>query len=307
MDPELYKAAKSGNISFAEANICDEESPFLFQTTPTKNNLLHVAAEFKQTNFFKTVCLKCRPSLIWQQNSEGDTPFHVAARVGCPGIVDFLIEQASSSADIESRGNGQFSNKELIERVNGEMDTALHHAVRNGHFEVVKSLIAAHPELTGFVNIADESPRYLAVFDLSSEIAMLILDSCQSSFSYKGTNGVTALHLLASVRTEGLASAAVLSGIAEGKRCRPSIETGFCYKENPERALGFAAENGRSANDRSSLISNKATLSTTTSASTENGPASTSTTAENDFDVDGNWDFTATVLSSSSTTRLIFS
>ena len=197
MDPELYRAARSGNISYVETNIRGEDSTLLSETTPNKNTVLHVAAEFKQTEFMKEVCLRCRPALIWQQNSKGDTPLHVAARVGCFEIVDCLIEQAScSSVDIESRGGSQVIGKELIGKVNGERDTALHCAVRNGHYEVVKSLIVADPELSSFVNNADESLLYLAVLDISPKMAMLILDSCQGSFSYIGTNKVTALHLL---------------------------------------------------------------------------------------------------------------
>ncbi|EEF49339.1 conserved hypothetical protein [Ricinus communis] len=126
MDPELYNAAISGDIAFVDTKICDEDSVFLSHTTPKKNTLLHIAAEFEQTQFIK------------KQNSKGDTPLHIAARVGCLELVDFLIEQASS-VDIESRRKKVC--KDLVGKVNGDMDTALH--CMCSHYEVVKFLIAA--------------------------------------------------------------------------------------------------------------------------------------------------------------------
>lgn len=102
MDPQLYEAARSGNLDLLgtiEANMT-----LLSQVTPKKNTILHVSAEFKQFEFFKEATRLSPPPLFNYPNSKGDTPLHVAARAGCPDVVRFIIEHAKIHyVDIEDR------------------------------------------------------------------------------------------------------------------------------------------------------------------------------------------------------------
>lgn len=200
MDPKLYEAATLGDVSYLR-RIRDGDvllnHDFLLQKTPKDNNILHIAAEFKQIDFFRQVPNRYSPALFWAANKKGDTPLHVAARVGCAEIVEFLIGQAKAlhfrGADMES-GHGKSHRKVLLRMTNLEMDTALHVAVRYGHHGVVVMLMEADPELCCLTNSAHESALFLAVRKGSVETALHLLKMSPVCPSFQGTNGVTALH-----------------------------------------------------------------------------------------------------------------
>ncbi|GMY20712.1 ankyrin repeat-containing protein, putative [Fagus crenata] len=195
MDPKLFKAAMTGDLHFLESLNEDDKSNFLCQVTPKKNTVLHVAAEFHQSEFVRAVTHRC-PLLFQSGNSNGDTPLHVAAKVGCCEIVGYFISQAQTlQVDVESgHVDESHKKKELLRMVNVDKDTALHCATRNGHFQSVKLLIEADPELTNLINNADESPLYLATSKGLTNIATLILNASPSSSSHVGPNCITALH-----------------------------------------------------------------------------------------------------------------
>ncbi|WCJ17821.1 Ankyrin repeat family protein [Euphorbia peplus] len=186
MDPVLYKAATYGEICFLETLTADEETFYLSQLTPKKNSVLHLAAEFKHVEFFKMVCLKCLPSLIWLPNSKDETPLHVAARAGCLKIVEFFIQQEPTNV-LERRHN-------VIRKKNRDGDTALNCAVRNGQYDVAECLLKSDPELSSFCNYSDESALYLAASYSYIDIASLIIRLSSPRFSHIGPKGVSALH-----------------------------------------------------------------------------------------------------------------
>lgn len=73
-------------------------------------------------------------------------------------------------------------NHELLRMGNLEMDTVLHDAVRNGHFDIVELLIREHPRLTSLTNNAGESALFLAVDRAFYKIALHILEEEQLTF-----------------------------------------------------------------------------------------------------------------------------
>ncbi|GMY20683.1 ankyrin repeat-containing protein At2g01680 [Fagus crenata] len=176
MDPKLFKAAMTVDLHFLESLNEDDNSNFLCQVTPKKNTVLYIAAEFNQLEFVRAVTHRC-PLLFQSGNSNGDTPLHVAAKVGCCEIVDECHKK-----------------KELLRIVNVDKDTALHCATRNGHYQSVKLLLEADLELSNLINNADESPLYLATSKGLTDISELILNASPSSSSHAGPNGITALH-----------------------------------------------------------------------------------------------------------------
>ncbi|XP_024198407.1 ankyrin repeat-containing protein At2g01680 [Rosa chinensis] len=196
MDPYLYEAATGGDVSFLR-RIRDGDvllnHDLLLQRTPKDNNILHIAVEFKHIEFFRQVPNHYSSSLFWAANKKGDTPLHVAARVGCVEIVEFLIDQAKA---LQIRGADEESchRKPLLRMTNLEMDTALHVAVRYGHLGVVVLLMEADPELCCLTNRADESVLFLAAMKGSAEIALYLLNESPVCPCFRGTNGVTALH-----------------------------------------------------------------------------------------------------------------
>ena len=79
---------------------------------------------------------------------------------------------------------------DIIKTVNQEGDTALHVAIKSGHFQVVNLLVAADIGLLSFSNNHCESPLYLAVERGFFEIVEKFLSVCPTC-SYRGTKGMT--------------------------------------------------------------------------------------------------------------------
>ncbi|KAI6702802.1 hypothetical protein NL676_011938 [Syzygium grande] len=188
MHREVYKAVKSGDFHSLMKIITENGEDRFHQKTPKGNNILHVAAQYKQVNFIKDLLQHpSGSSLLWQGNNKGDTPLHVAAKVGSYDAVRVFTDQAKSPDQPDAC-------KDLLRRLNSHNDTSLHYAVRGGHKGVVQLLIEEDPQLCDITNAVDESPLYLAAHRRLSDITELILSAFSSSSSHKGPKGVTALH-----------------------------------------------------------------------------------------------------------------
>ena len=189
MNPEVFRDASSSCSSFFE-KLIDPNSSTLLEVTVEKNTVLHVALQFKKIEAAKKI-VNLSPSLVYETNSNGDTPLHVAATVGISSIVKLLIDQAKK-LDVETDGRQQ-----LLRMVNQDGDTALHVAVRYGNFDVVKELIIENDpaELPMLVNKAGESVLFLAVDRQHYDMASYIL-SAAPDCSYAGRDGMNVLHAL---------------------------------------------------------------------------------------------------------------
>ena len=205
MDPEVFRAASSGDSSFFE-NLSESKSNTLQQArTIEKNTVLHVALRFKKFEAAESI-VKSISGLMYKTNSKDNTPLHVAARVGTSSMVKLLIEHAKKP-DVENGGP-----KQLLRMVNQDGDTALHVALRynyDGQFEIVKELIKEDPGLAKHVNNAGESALFLAVdrelFDMASHILSAAPDNC----SYAGRHGMNVLHALV-IRTSNCKCCSIL-------------------------------------------------------------------------------------------------
>lgn len=95
MDPFLYEAATSGDVGFLRDKINRKNGGvssidlLLHQKTPKDNNILHISAESKQIDFFKNVDPDRYGQLFWAPNKKGNSPLHVASRVGCVEIASY--------------------------------------------------------------------------------------------------------------------------------------------------------------------------------------------------------------------------
>ncbi|XP_039158281.1 ankyrin repeat-containing protein At5g02620-like [Eucalyptus grandis] len=199
MLPELYEAAISGDFDLLMNLSGSNHSDYILnQKTPMGNNVLHIAARHKQASFVEQLIYQhpSGGSLLWQEDYEGHTPLHTAARVGCDDIVRVVIDYLRSSPHGDIEGGRLV---DLLRKANTDEETSLHQAVRNGHSLAVKLLVEADPTLCDISSRDDESPLYLAVAQGFFDIAELILDaspppSPSSSSSSKGPKGMTALH-----------------------------------------------------------------------------------------------------------------
>ncbi|XWS42528.1 hypothetical protein CRYUN_Cryun16bG0022000 [Craigia yunnanensis] len=187
MDPKLYEAVITSNIDSLQ-ELASSNLSLLLQVTAQEDNILHVATKYDMKKMAEEI-IKFSPlvSLVNQKNSKGDTPLHIAARLGSLRTAKILINCANSmSREIEA-------GERLIRMVNMEKDTALHEAARNGHFPIAELLIKEDPELTLFTNDVGESPLFIAVDKKHIDIAKLILEVAPD-FSFGGRNNMNALH-----------------------------------------------------------------------------------------------------------------
>ncbi|XP_008226969.1 PREDICTED: ankyrin repeat-containing protein At5g02620-like [Prunus mume] len=202
MDPSVYEAAESGDVGFFRR--ADASIDLLCQKTPAHNSIFHIAAEYKQIHFFRDV-LDDLSLLFWAPNKKGNTPLHVAARVGCDEIVKLLIEHAKKLVHIqgadEERGPTNGEANKLLRMTNFEEDTALHVAIRCGHVEVVNLLMAEDPGLCSFGG--------------NLEATQLLMQRASSVSYVLDKSGMSALHVAAYAGHTDVMEQMI--------RCRPDI------------------------------------------------------------------------------------
>ncbi|KAF7092282.1 hypothetical protein CFC21_094781 [Triticum aestivum] len=142
-------------------------------------------------------------SLLFMQNSQGDTPLHYAARAAKINMVSFLIDLAGGKDQNADRV------KALLEMENKSKWTVLHEAVRSGKNDIVELLMKEDPELASLPK-AGTSPLYLAILLENRIIAETLYKlsrgksgSNDENLSYSGPSGQNALHA-AVLRGKGL-------------------------------------------------------------------------------------------------------
>jgi len=212
MDPEMYFAAKEGNVLYLRSvtklvNVC--VSSFL---TPQKNTVLHIAVRFLQLEFAAQV-LRSDPSLLFQPNSKGDSPLHVAARCGHIETVRLLVsnyreQQRQQQRDLESGGSMQNNNipntAEWMRATNSDHNTALHEALIAKSPDIALMLLEEDAGLASCENNAMESPLYLSASFGFHHVVRRILDinvgTAARLKGLRGRNGQTPLHAVAMFR-----------------------------------------------------------------------------------------------------------
>uniref|UniRef100_A0A2N9GDQ6 Uncharacterized protein n=1 Tax=Fagus sylvatica TaxID=28930 RepID=A0A2N9GDQ6_FAGSY len=205
MKLDYYKAAEKGKIDTFK-NIGKALNLIL---TPNRNTVLHVyltaltkESKSSPTKFVNESLRMC-PSLLWQANTKGETPLHMASRYGHASMVKVLIEHAESfQKDLE--GGVITMVKAMLEMTNKEKDTALHEAAHNNHLAVVKLLIEKGPGFSYSANAIGETPLYIAVERDFKDLVFEILQSCTSP-AHGGPLGRTTLHAAVIWKDKGIA------------------------------------------------------------------------------------------------------
>ncbi|XP_062076419.1 ankyrin repeat-containing protein At5g02620-like [Humulus lupulus] len=137
-----------------------------------------------------------------ESNKNGDTPLHVAARLGHLEVVKFLLNEV---VDFEA-GNSS----DLLAKTNKKESTALHEAVTMNKLEIVKLLIDKDSNLVYSNNKDGESPLFLAIDRELDDIAIFILskvhyvhgEGLSQNRSWSGRNGLNVMHAVV-IRNNG--------------------------------------------------------------------------------------------------------
>ena len=210
----MYFAAKQGDVPYLISKTPTVNlSSFL---TPKKNTILHIAVRFLRLEFAEEV-LRSDRSLLFQPNSKGDTPLHVAARYGHIETVRLLVSNCKEQQrlhqqqwDLESGGLMQNNNipvtAEWTRATNSDGNTALHEALMTKNLDVALMLLEEDPGSASSENNAMESPLYLSAslgfYDMVRGIFALAA-GMTTTISLRGRNGQTPLHAIAMFKGRG--------------------------------------------------------------------------------------------------------
>ncbi|XP_037446410.1 ankyrin-2-like [Triticum dicoccoides] len=177
MDARLLAVACSGSFHDLESLLdgtpaaytmgsSARRPPSLYAVTARSDTLLHVVAashgDSEDLLSKASLVYDKAPSLLFVQNSQGDTPLHRAARAGNIRMVSRLTVLAN--------GQGINNAKGLLETQNKLKETALHEAVRIGNNDMVNWLMTQHRELASFPE-EGTSPLYLAILKENKIVA----------------------------------------------------------------------------------------------------------------------------------------
>ncbi|RZC64148.1 hypothetical protein C5167_025886 [Papaver somniferum] len=239
----LYEAIKSGDIdslkqllviTAPKSDEFDVDNPLLRQNH-FNNNSLHVAVQLSETEtLVKEIFKQCGSSksleMLMQQNMNGDTPLHIAVRMGSEEIVRLFLNHAGRDyqaidhynqrgdeecvhIDVEKgvtmtellpeaeNGATKMNVEQLVRIANKMNNTALHEAIRyQAESRIPQLLIRADPGFDYLANDSGETPLYLAVSFGTSTLVEHIL-KIRPTQSYGAPGGRTVLHALALQRS----------------------------------------------------------------------------------------------------------
>ena len=161
--------------------------------TPQRNTALHIAVSFNQEDLARKTIELC-PPLLYEPNSKGDIPLHIAAKAGHLHLARLLASEARAPGDFEE-GTSQRVLGEMLRKTNLEGNTPLHEALKMGHGKMALCLLDLdeEQELGGIVNHARESPLYLAVGASLKHVVLKLLE--RRDYSIEGPDGQTPLHI----------------------------------------------------------------------------------------------------------------
>ncbi|RZC47685.1 hypothetical protein C5167_040620, partial [Papaver somniferum] len=234
----LYEAIKSGDIDSLKqllvitAPKSDEfdVDNHLLRQTHFNNNSLHVAVQLSESvTLVEEIFKQCGSSksleMLMQQNMNGDTPLHIAVRMGSTEIISLFINLAGPDShalhhynqrgdedsvnDVEKgvimtelvpaadNGATKMNVEQLVSIANKMNNTALHEALHyQANSGIPQLLIRADPGFDYLANDFGETPLYLAIKFGTAELVEHILE-IRPSQSYGASGGRTVLHALA--------------------------------------------------------------------------------------------------------------
>ncbi|KAF4376362.1 hypothetical protein G4B88_000050 [Cannabis sativa] len=200
MKVAIFDAVKNGSkdscsgITFKDTNpYGDNDDDDL---TIRKDTILHVAVKYGNIITTQQI-LNLYPWLVLESNESGDTPLHMAARLGHYELVRLIAMVLNNT----SQGERSNSVSLLFRASNLKKDTALHDAVKNRHSDVVDLLIKEDPGLVDICNDAGESPLFIAVdkgfYRIAHSILASISDLPPPRYCGSGRDRMTVMHAAA--------------------------------------------------------------------------------------------------------------
>ncbi|KAJ1685332.1 hypothetical protein LUZ63_016722 [Rhynchospora breviuscula] len=181
MDERLFQAAMLGNTDKMQDLVLNENANILVGTTSQGSTCLHISSIFGHQEFSMAV-LAQNHSLLSSINSYGETPLIAALTSGHVSLASAMLKQYQQL---------NLSYETILKQdING--NSALHHAIRDGHSDLAQELIEAEPGLSQGLNKYNESPMYMAALRGFNDVLERLLKIPLSS--HVGTFNENALH-----------------------------------------------------------------------------------------------------------------
>ncbi|KAL5717725.1 hypothetical protein ACHQM5_010695 [Ranunculus cassubicifolius] len=200
MDPEEH--SRRGNVEYFKT--VDIEFLKNYRLEKSGGTCLHIAASNGQLEICKVIYKRC-PSLIFVENSYGNTFFHHVYGERLTSMLQFFLEMG---AKVEAEGNMAIKSryKHLLETVNCEGQTALCRGIENGmideepsNHDITKLWIKADEvydlELLTMLNRSKQTLLHSAVENQDLELVNLLLDAKPSFVYGDDHNGETPLKI----------------------------------------------------------------------------------------------------------------
>ena len=136
---------------------------------------LHYSCKFGSVDMVKSL-IKHKANVNARTDS-GDTPLILAARNKHENVVHTLL--SDSQCPVDTKGQDGY--------------TALHYSCRDGHVDMVRSLVKYKANVNAITDNGD-TPLTLAAINKHDNVVYALLSDSQCSVDAKGQNGYTALH-----------------------------------------------------------------------------------------------------------------
>ncbi|KAL5795436.1 hypothetical protein ACOSQ2_000256 [Xanthoceras sorbifolium] len=183
MDTRLFESALTGDVQKLRQLL--GENPLILHTVAlaSSGNPLHVASAYGHIDFAREI-LRLRPDFAKESNEDGFSPMHLASANGHLDVVGELLK-------VDWR---------LCRLQGPEKKPPLHCAAIKGRVDVVSVVLSACVECLEDVTVRRESALHLAIRNNQFEVIRILVDwikhiKKENIFNMKDEHGNTALHL----------------------------------------------------------------------------------------------------------------
>lgn len=161
MDDKLHAAARTGDTRLFQQRSSQEndeisqeivqddkendkidtyDDTYFCRQAEDGSNIIHIALRHGHEQFVKEA-LERYFDLIFQKDSIGDTPLHVAARLQTPAALRFLQSSLHNGRNRDSVQNSEIENLRILAVSNSKGNTILHEAARTNNYETIRHLL----------------------------------------------------------------------------------------------------------------------------------------------------------------------
>ena len=162
MDWEVFHGVRRRERDIEGGSIIRRDNAYFLAQTATGSNIIHIALQQGKSKGVRFIeeALDCFPSLIFQADSYGDTPIHLAAKLDNPVSKAFLTRFSRVYIQIrEQHKQGVLAQPWKAKNSKGNMP--IHEALRTNNVYAALALLRIDSDAASFVNNLGETPLHV--------------------------------------------------------------------------------------------------------------------------------------------------